>query len=122
EKGRLTFNNTAGTITNLTNAPKYKALNPVMSANLHTKFMNKGALNVDFKFHLSANNGFFNYKGNLKHLDGRLLNKITRPLAMLQIKSGYVDELRFDIRANETLAPGTLDFKYHNLGVRLLEP
>lgn len=122
EKGRLTFNNTFGTITNLTNAPKFKALNPVMSANLHTKFMNNGVLDVDFKFHLSANNGFFNYKGNLRHMDGRLLNKITRPLAMLQIKSGYIDDLQFDIRANENLALGTLDFKYHNLGVRLLEP
>ncbi len=122
QKGSLTFNNTTGTITNLTNSPKYKALNPVMSANLQSKFMNKGQLNVAFKFHLSAKNGFFNYKGNLRNMDGRLLNKITRPLAMLQIKSGHIDDLSFDIRANEHLAIGKLDFRYHDLGVRLLEP
>lgn len=122
EKGSITFNNTYGTISNLTNAPKYKALNPVMSANLHSKFMNKGLLDLDFKFHLSAQNGFFNYKGHLRKMDGRLLNKITRPLAMLQIKSGYIDDLQFDIRANEDLALGRLNFRYHNLGVRLLEP
>jgi hypothetical protein len=122
QKGSLTFNKTSGIISNVTNAPKYKALNPVMTAKLHSKFMDKGALDVDFKFHLTAKNGFFNYKGHLRNMDGRLLNKITRPVAMLQIKSGYIDDLRFDIRANEDLALGTLDFRYHDLGVRLLEP
>ena len=121
QRGSVTFNKTSGTISNLTNAPKYKTLNPVMSAKLHSRFMDKGVLDVDFKFHLTAKNGFFNYKGSLKNMDGRLLNKITKPVAMLQIKSGYIDELQFDIRANEDLALGTLNFRYHNLGVRLLE-
>lgn len=122
QKGSLTFNKTSGTITNLTNAPRFKALNPVMSAKLHSKFMDQGTLDVDFKFHLTAKNGFFNYKGTLRNMDGRLLNKITRPVALLQIKSGQIDELQFDIRAKEDLALGTLNFRYHNLGVRLLEP
>lgn len=122
QKGSLTFNKTSGTITNLTNAPRFKALNPVMSAKLHSKFMDQGTLDVDFKFHLTAKNGFFNYKGTLRNMDGRLLNKITRPVALLQIKSGQIDELHFDIRAKEDLALGTLDFRYHDLGVRLLEP
>lgn len=121
EKGILTFNNTSGLISNLTNSPKYKKLNPVMSADLHSSFMNKGALDVGFKFHLTARHGFYKYKGSLRNMDGRVLNKVTRPLAMLQIKSGYIDDLSFDIRANENIASGKLDFRYHNLGVRLLE-
>lgn len=121
EKGGLTFNNTSGLIRNLTNSPKYKAINPIMTANLHSDFMNKGAMDVDFKFHLTAQKGFYKYKGSLRNMDGRVLNKVTRPLAMLQIKSGYIDDLSFDIRADENVASGKLDFRYRNLGVRLLE-
>ena len=121
QRGTITFDNTAGTISNLTNVPKYKGLNPVMSAKLSSRFMNKGDLKVDFRFHLSAANGFFKYSGNLRQMDGRALNKITKPLAMLQIKSGYIDELKFEVRADENHALGKLDFRYHNLGVRLLQ-
>jgi len=121
EKGIVTFRNTRGEISNLTNAPKYKARNPVMTANLQSQFMDKGDLKVNFKFHLTANNGFFSYAGSLKNMDGRVLNKVTRPLGLLQIKSGVIDELAFNIRANENIAAGNLDFRYHNLGVRILE-
>jgi hypothetical protein len=121
EKGILTFQNTRGEINNLTNSPKYKKINPVMGANLHSQFMDKGNLDINFKFHLIADNGFFSYQGSLKNMDGRILNKVTRPLGMLQIKSGFVDELSFNIRANENISAGTLDFRYHNLGVRILE-
>jgi hypothetical protein len=120
EKGVLTFANTSGLISNLTNSPKYKLLNPIMSARLKSQFMGKGVLDVDFKFHLTAENGFFRYKGSLKNMDGRVLNKVTRPLAMLQIKSGHIDDLSFDIRANENRSAGKFDFRYHNLGVRIL--
>ncbi len=122
EKGTITFNKTGGTITNLTNAARYKALNPIMSAKLHSRFMDQGALTLDFKFHLTAANGFFKYSGDLKNMEGRLLNKITRPIAMLQIKSGHIDQLHFDIKADQRLATGKLEFRYHDLGVRLLEP
>ena len=122
EKGTLSFNKTSGTITNLTNAARFKALNPVMSAKLHSRFMDKGELDLDFKFHLTATNGFFKYSGDLRNMEGRLLNKITRPIAMIQIKSGYIDHLHFDIRADQRVANGKLDFRYHDLGVRLLEP
>ncbi|KEQ29349.1 hypothetical protein [Pedobacter antarcticus] len=120
-KGKITFENTSGTLLNVTNEAKAKAKNPVMQANLRSDMMGQGRLIVDFRFDLLSEKGAFSYKGELGHLDGPLLNRITKPLGMLQVKSGVVRKLSFDIAADENQAKGKLNFAYNDLSVTLLK-
>jgi len=121
QKGTITFENTFGTITNVTNAEKFKNRNPLMVANLTSYVMGRGKLDVNFKFDLKAKDGAFSYSGALHEMDGKALNRITRPLGMLEIRSGAVEKLNFNVVANDREAKGRLWFKYKDLSVSLLK-
>ena len=121
QKGVINFDNTNGSITNVTNSPRYKFKDHVMIADLRTDMMGSGSLHVYFRFDLYSKDGAFAYNGSLTNLNGRTLNKITKPLGMLQIRSGYVNKLDFSIKANNKLANGVLNFAYQDLNVGLLK-
>ncbi|PST84770.1 hypothetical protein C7T94_01190 [Pedobacter yulinensis] len=118
--GKITFQRSAGTITNVTNVPAQKQKNRLMQANLHSYLMGRGLLRVRFNFDLLARDAAFGFKGTLMRTDGRLLNKITVPLGMVKVKRGTIQKLAFDIRANDSLARGRIDFAYNNLSVALM--
>lgn len=120
-RGEITFNHTSGSITNVTNAAKIKAKNNFMQADLVTYVMQEGKMDVNFKFDLNSPLGAFDYKGRLTNLDGRKLNQITKPLGMVQVNKGTINELVFDIKANQDVAKGTLDFRFKDLSVGLLK-
>ena len=120
-RGEITFNHTSGSITNVTNAVKIKAKNNFMQADLVTYVMQEGKMDVNFKFDLNSPLGAFDYKGRLTNLDGKKLNQITKPLGMVQVKKGTINELVFDIKANQDVAKGTLDFRFNDLSVGLLK-
>ncbi|WP_442589886.1 hypothetical protein ACSBL2_01365 [Pedobacter sp. AW31-3R] len=121
QKGKITFENTSGTILNVTNEEKAKLKNHFMLANLNTDMMGQGKLMVNFRFDLTAQNGGFSYSGQLTNMDGAVLNRITKPLGMVQVRSGEVKKLTFDIEADNVSARGKMNFAYHNLSVGLLK-
>lgn len=120
-KGVITFERTSGTISNLTNVPKAKVKNHMTEAKLTTYMMGSGKLDVHFRFDLSAKDGAFSYGGTLGSMDGRDMNRITKPLGLLQVQSGIAKKLEFQVQANEREARGQLKFAYNNLSVALLK-
>lgn len=120
-KGVITFERTSGTLSNLTNAPKAKLKDHFTEAHLSTQMMGSGELDVHFKFDLLARDGAFSYNGVLTNMDGREMNKITKPLGLLQVKSGMAKRLEFAIQANDREANGQMKFAYNNLSVALLK-
>jgi hypothetical protein len=120
-KGKITFKSTSGTLTNVTNSVKVKNINPMLTADLTSFVMGQGRLDINFLFDLNSPLGAFAYKGEITHLDGRKLNEITKPLGMLQVNRGVIKKLAFDIKADQNLAKGKLDFMFNNLSVTLLK-
>lgn len=121
QKGKITFERTSGSITNITNSKKIRDKTPFMFANLTSYMMGQGRLDVNFKFNLTAKDGGFSYSGTLGEMDGRTLNRITRPLGMVEVRSGHVKKLEFNIDANESLATGKVKFAFNDLSVALLK-
>jgi hypothetical protein len=121
QTGVITFKNTHGKFLNVTNNTAAKRINHFMTASLQTRFMNTADLAVSFKFNLLANDGDFNYTGRLGQFDGRALNKITRPLGMVEVESANIKQLSFNIDADDRKAKGTLKFYYNDLKVHLLK-
>lgn len=120
-RGRISFNNTSGVIMNVTNQQKYKKRNPIIEVNLESYLMGQGKLNVGFKFNTTAPKADFSYKGQLLNMDGKQLNYITRPLAMLHIKNCSIKKFAFDIEANEDRAKGKVEFVYNDLSLGLMK-
>ncbi|QNK62568.1 hypothetical protein H7F33_18845 [Pedobacter sp. PAMC26386] len=121
QKGTITFEKTSGTILNVTNEEKVKAKNPFMVADLNTYVMGQGKLTVNFRFDLNAKNGAFSYQGELKDMNGGVLNRITKPLGMVQVNSGVVKKINFRVIADEAKASGDLDFRYKDLSIGLMK-
>jgi hypothetical protein len=120
KKGTIIFKKTSGTLTNITNVAKIKAKSPYLFANMTTYMMGQGKLDVNFRFDLDAKDGAFSYSGALGNMDGRVLNRVTMPLGMVQIKRGSVEKLAFNIKANDQTAKGSVKFAYNDLSVALL--
>ncbi|MFA6275150.1 MAG: hypothetical protein WC622_00265 [Pedobacter sp.] len=121
QRGKISFENTSGAITNVTNAIKVKTVNPIMQADLLSYVMGQGKLAINFKFNLNSPTGEFAYKGAITNLDGRKLNQITKPLGMVQVNKGMIKSLAFDIKANQNVAKGKVDFAFNDLSVALLK-
>ena len=120
-KGVITFERTSGIISNVTNVEKARVKNPFMVARLTSYVMGSGKLDVNFKFNLIAKDGAFSYSGMLENMEGKTLNRITRPLGLVKVNSGHVKKLTFDIDANDRVARGNVSFAYNDLSVALLK-
>lgn len=119
--GVITFNNTNGTIYNVTNDADIKRVNPYMMAHINTRFMNAVNLQVNFRFNLASKSGAFNYSGVLGKFDGRVLDKLVKPLALVHVQSADIQKLSFNVDASNYGGKGNLQFYYNNLNVQLLK-
>ena len=121
QTGLITFKKTSGYFLNVTNDKDAKNKNHFMTAHIKTLFMSAAPLTVNFKFNLNDKKGGFNYSGRLGKFDGRVLDKLVKPLAMVQVKSADVERLDFNVDANNYYGKGKLEFYYKNLNVQLLK-
>ncbi|MEN0094394.1 MAG: hypothetical protein AAGB30_03370 [Pedobacter sp.] len=120
-KGKITFQQTGGVLANVTNMESEKKKDSILWAKLTSKVMGQGKLAIDFRFDLNSPIGAFAYKGTVSKLDGRKLNAIIKPLGMLQVNRGMINQLDFDIKADQDLAKGNLTFRFNDLSVKLLK-
>jgi len=121
QTGKITFNNTRGTIYNVTNSATDIAKSSVMVAKLKSNILNKAPLDVTFKFFMKSKTGAFSYNGRLGAFDGKIANQIVRPLGMAEIKSINVEKLAFQVKANQYKANGKMQFIYTDLKVNILK-
>ncbi|WP_233165592.1 hypothetical protein [Pedobacter sp. ASV12] len=121
QKGKITFEKTSGTLSNMTNMPKVKAVQPIMQADLQSYIMGQGKLEISFKFDLNSPIGAFSYKGNISDMDGRKLNQVSKALGLMQINKGTIKQFAFDIAANEQEAKGQVKFRFSDLSLTLLK-
>ena len=119
--GQILFTHTNGYILNLTNDDDQKKRDPYMRAFINTRFMDAGPLQVNFKFNLLAKDGAFNYNGELGRFDGKKLDKLVKPLALVHVESADIQKLAFNVNASNYAGKGSLQFYYRNLHVQLLK-
>ncbi|MDB5140636.1 MAG: hypothetical protein JWR12_2552 [Mucilaginibacter sp.] len=119
--GEILFTHTNGYILNVTNDDDQKKTNPYMRAYINTRFMDAGSLQVNFKFNLRAKDGAFNYSGELGKFDGKILDKLVKPLALVHVQSADIEKLTFNVNASNYSGKGKLEFYYKNLNIQLLK-
>jgi hypothetical protein len=119
--GQILFTHTNGYILNVTNDDDQKKVNPFMRAYINTRFMDAAPLQVNFKFNLKAKNGAFNYSGELGTFNGKILDKLVKPLALVHVESADIQKLTFNVDASNYGGKGSLQFYYRNLKIQLLK-
>lgn len=120
QEGVITFNAARGIITNVTNDSTALAKDKYMRADLRTRIMNSGNLHAQFGFDMLSKNGAHTYKGSLGAMQATAFNRILKPLLNVEIGSGNVRKVTFDMQATDHRNWGDFRFDYDNLKIRLL--
>jgi len=121
ERGTLKLDNLSGKITNLTNDSLRLTKNSHANADLTTYILGAGKLNVKIDFNLTDPRAAFSYVGHVSPFNLRILNPLSKSLGDVEIESGKVKDVDFNIKANENGSNGTVRFTYSDLKVKLLK-
>jgi len=121
KQGMLSFNNTNGSIYNITNNEAALARNNTMKLQLSSRLMDSGPMEADMTFNLTDSARSYTYKGTVGLMDLEDLNKATMPFGLVKITSGWLDQLSFDIKANRYVSQGNVSFLYHDLKIHVLK-
>lgn len=120
--GSISFQQTEGVLTNLTNDSTVLARDSVMKALLKTKIMGSGSLAIDFTFDMLNKNGYHTYKGTLGGMQATAFNRILQPLLNVEVGSGNIRGIRFNMQATDHRNWGEFRFDYDHLKLNLLPP
>lgn len=119
--GRIDFKNTHGTITNVVNDKKALKQNAVMKAHLKSAIFGYAPLTLNMSFYMNSKIGEFNYSGTIGSFDGTIVNQIVKPLGMAEINSANIKKMVFNVKANQNVARGSMQFYYTDLNVNVLK-
>ena len=121
QTGYINFSHLHGLVRNITNIDSLVAKNRQMTANFDAVFMQSGKLTAKFDFTLNDKAGHFGVSGQLKNMNGKDLNVVTKPLGKIEIRSCDIQELSFNIKGDERKAAGHVNMLYQNLKIAVLK-
>lgn len=121
EAGKLSFKQVRGTFRNITNIDSMIRKKGNLAIDLDAIFMGSGKLRAHFDLSLKDSSGSFGVSGQLKDMEGKMLNPVLKPLGMVEVKSCYIDDLTFSMTGNERRASGQVKFLYRDLRVSILK-
>ncbi|UTA67731.1 hypothetical protein [Emticicia sp. 21SJ11W-3] len=119
--GFISFNRINGKITNVTNDSLPLAKDPVMRAQFHSYFMNRGSLDVAFTFNIPSKKGDFTCQGQLGNFEGTSINNITVALTKVSVQSLKINKYVFRLKADDYRVTGTGTLHYENLKATILK-
>lgn len=120
DEGIISFLQAQGHISNLTNDTARLNKDKYMRADLRASLMGKGLLHARFGFDMLAKDGAHSYSGSLGPMAAPAFNSILTPLLNLEIASGDIRRIRFDMQGNDYRNWGELRFDYTDFKVHVL--
>lgn len=118
-EGTITFDRTSGYLTNVTNDTTVLAKNKYMRADLLSHVMNSGELKVLFNFDMLSKAGDYTYVGGVGRMRAPAFNRILQPLLNVEIASGNIKRIHFDMKGTDRRTTGSFLFDYDDLKVKL---
>ena len=116
-EGSISFDNTNGTITNITNDSTKLKKDFMLKAAASTKIMGKGDLRANFAFNMFDPDDQFFFDARLGAMDAQEFNNILEATAFVSVKSGKIKSINLQATANSSYAYGNMQFLYSNLKV-----
>ena len=119
-RGKLFFNKVNGDIFNFTNDTTAMKKDKWMRTYLSAMFFGKTKLNMNMNFNLLSPREEYNYTGSLGVMNAKNFNQLSRPLALLRINSGKIENAHFSVQADYRKSHGKLLLNYRDLNIGLL--
>ena len=120
EIGEISFNDLQTELTHVINTDD--ASTHDMRLEAKGILLNSGLFEAVAIFDLDDRKDRFSLVGEISNLPLDSLNKILRPLANVNIRSGHSKQIWFNIMANNELAEGQMKMNYSDLKVQILNP
>ncbi|MCL7988365.1 hypothetical protein M8998_10485 [Sphingobacterium sp. lm-10] len=120
QEGIITFDGARGVITNVTNDTLSLQKDKFMRADLRARIMNSGNLHAIFGFDMLSKNGAHTYKGSLGAMKATAFNRIIKPLVNVEISSGNIRKVSFDMAGTDYRNWGDFRFDYDDLKIKIL--
>ena len=117
--GYLIFNDINGTIDNISNDPEVIAKKPNTLIDVRTVLWGEGKGHVIGEISLTDPDKYFNLKGVVDTMDLTVADTLIKNVFNMSIKSGRLNQAKFDIDFNEKQANGSVLFNYENLKVTM---
>jgi hypothetical protein len=121
KSGRITFNNSTLSWNNLSNIPDVINQNRFFTVSLQTHVLGKLPLQTTINFDMLGKKGEFNVTGKAGSCNAKHLNVIARPMAMMEIDTGFINSMSFNFRGNDFETNGDFEFRYKGVKVKLLK-
>jgi hypothetical protein len=121
KRGTVYFQNLSGRIFNVTNDTLQLTKNNHAVANLTALVMKTSRINVQINFNLTDKNAAFSYSGNVAPMNLLALNPMAKNMGLVEIESGQMQKLDFNIHANAKGSSGKVHFYYTDLKIKLLK-
>jgi hypothetical protein len=116
--GKLYFDNTSGTIANVTNLKGKIDRSPYLKASVRSFFMHDSPLQADFSFDLAHyEEGRFHVDMKMTKINSDHVEEIARPLALFAIKSAHIKSLQAHLNGTNTLGKGRVLLLYDDLKI-----
>lgn len=88
--------------------------------NLTGLVMGRGRLNAQLEMNLTDKASAFTLNGTVGNMNAPLLNKIIRPLTLVEVRSGFIENVQFALKGNEEGVRGQLSVRYKDLKISIL--
>ena len=118
ETGVISFDQIDAQVINLTNIDVQP--NTMMHLHATGQIVEEGNFNVNARFELDRPDQRFSFSGVVKDLPMDSLNQMLGPVASVNIRSGFAEEISFQFLADDSLAVGEMMFRYKDLKLRVL--
>ena len=119
ERGAVYFNDLYVSMPDFTTIDSLMTQYGALSIDTASKFMDTSDLNVQFT--IPYNENLQHIQGTLAQTDPQILNPVFEPLAGVQIESGIVQSVRFEMQLTDIRAIGNAEVIYDDLQIRLVD-
>ncbi len=109
------------TITRFTNFEEKLAENDELKIKAEGLFMGTGKISLDAAYFITDPDGKFTLRGNIGPMDLTLANQMIEPATQVALKQGKINEVFFNITANDFDGTGEVIAKYENLEIEILD-
>ncbi|GGF27760.1 AsmA family protein [Echinicola rosea] len=115
--GTIFFDQIDAKIINITNVSEMLEMHNKLTLEATARIMGKGNVQLKVAYFLQDSTGKFTMDGSIHDMELTAINPMLRPATQVEARSGEIDELTFDITADDIEGSGELIMKYHDLAI-----
>lgn len=112
---QIDFSNVEATVYNVSNDTIMNNGENFLTLNAKAKLLGQSNVELEVDFDNPADHDAHHVYGSFSSFELSTMNKLFKEMALLEFKSGSVDQLVFDFRVNKKYSNGKVDFRYKNL-------